>query len=180
MVPISHSRSHFLPVFSLAYQRFVGPTSLQYRVSFDVGIGIIHVLWCGHGLHPNYALLSCREFSLGRTLSSTDGFITEIISNGRDLQSPQELPLQKFIYSVIRQCQWKDRPGHCPPNIYTLKASHHLWVSAKNSPDNTKLPSMVVEPTSATIFSITKFFPLPLNLECNANTIKKISNNCRR
>ena len=31
-------------VFSLAYLRHVGPTSLQYRFSFGVGIGIIHVL----------------------------------------------------------------------------------------------------------------------------------------
>ena len=37
-----------IPVFSLAYLRHVGPASLQYRVqyrvSFDVGIRIIHVL----------------------------------------------------------------------------------------------------------------------------------------
>ena len=31
-------------VFSPAYLRNVGPTSLQYRIPFDVGIGIIHVL----------------------------------------------------------------------------------------------------------------------------------------
>ena len=39
--------------------RHVGPTSLQYKVSFGVGIGIIHLLWYGHGLHPSYVLLAC-------------------------------------------------------------------------------------------------------------------------
>ena len=28
-----------MPVFSLAYLRHVGPTSLQYRIPFDVGMG---------------------------------------------------------------------------------------------------------------------------------------------
>ena len=55
------------PVFSLAYLRHIGPASLS-TVFFDVGIGIIHVLCCGHRLHPNYAHLSCLEFYLGRTL----------------------------------------------------------------------------------------------------------------
>ena len=64
-----NSRSWFKDsVFSLAYLRHVGPTSLRYRFSFGVGIGIIHVLWCGHGLRPNYTLPSCLEFRLGRTL----------------------------------------------------------------------------------------------------------------
>ena len=58
-------------VFSLAYLRHVGPINLQYRVSFSVGIGIIHVLCCGHRLHPNYPLPSCLEFSLRRTLTCT-------------------------------------------------------------------------------------------------------------
>ena len=59
-------------VFSPAYLRHVGPTSLQYRVSFDVGIGIIHKFCCGHRLHPHYALSPCLEFCLGRTLYSGD------------------------------------------------------------------------------------------------------------
>ena len=36
--------SHTISVFSLAYLRHVGPTSLHYRIPFDVGIGIIHML----------------------------------------------------------------------------------------------------------------------------------------
>ena len=44
--------SHTISVFSLAYLRHVGPTSLHYRIPFDVGIGTIHMLWCDHGLHP--------------------------------------------------------------------------------------------------------------------------------
>ena len=57
-------------VFSPAYMylRHVGPISLQYRIPFDVGIVLIHKLWCGHSLHPSYALLSCLKFCLGRTL----------------------------------------------------------------------------------------------------------------
>ena len=56
-------------VFSPAYIRHVRPTSLHYRISFDVGIGRIHKLWCGHGLCSNHALLLCLEFCLGRTLT---------------------------------------------------------------------------------------------------------------
>ena len=44
-------------VFSLAYLRHVGPTSLQYRTLFDVWNGITQNLYCGHRLHPHHALL---------------------------------------------------------------------------------------------------------------------------
>ena len=42
--PQTDWKLYYPPVFSLAYLRHVGSTSLQYRVSFGVGIGIIHVL----------------------------------------------------------------------------------------------------------------------------------------
>ena len=68
------------PVPSSPYQRYSSvlpsipkacrPTSLHYRVSFDVGIVIIHKICCGHRLHPNHALPSCLAFCLGRTLNS--------------------------------------------------------------------------------------------------------------
>ena len=55
-----------LPVFSPAYLRRVGPTSVQYKIPFDdVGIGIIQKLCCGYRLLPHHALLSCLEFCLG-------------------------------------------------------------------------------------------------------------------
>ena len=55
-------------VFSLAYLRHVGPTSLQYRIPFDVGNGITKKLWCGYKLHLHHALLSCLKICLGRIL----------------------------------------------------------------------------------------------------------------
>ena len=57
-------------VFSPAYMYFrhVGPTSLQFRLSFDVGMGRIQRFWCGYTLHPNHALPSSFEICLGRTL----------------------------------------------------------------------------------------------------------------
>ena len=61
-------------VFSPAHLRHVGPTSLQYRLSFDVGMGRIQRLWCGYRLHPNHALPSCLEICLGRTLNKAEGW----------------------------------------------------------------------------------------------------------
>ena len=69
-------------IFSLANIRHVGPTCLQYRVSFDMRVEIINVLCCGHRLHPNYVNLSCLEFSLGRTPTHTHAYMhTHIMHN---------------------------------------------------------------------------------------------------
>ena len=40
----------------------IDPTSLWFRIPFDVGIVLINKPWCGHSLHPSYALLSCLKF----------------------------------------------------------------------------------------------------------------------
>ena len=45
-----------------------GPPSLQYRLFFNVGMGRVQMLWCGHRFCPNHALLSCLKFGLERTL----------------------------------------------------------------------------------------------------------------
>ena len=46
-------------------RRHVGPTSLQYRYFFDVGIGRLQKIWCGYRSCPNRPLLSYLEFCLG-------------------------------------------------------------------------------------------------------------------
>ena len=77
-------------VFSLAYLRHVGPTSLQYKVSFDVGMGIFHTLCFGHRLHPIiYANLSCLEFSLGENTAQVLNFLVAKIFIVPPPPSPQ-------------------------------------------------------------------------------------------
>ena len=46
--------------------RHIGPTFLQYRISFDVGMGRIQKLWCGYWPSPNHTLPSCLRFCLGK------------------------------------------------------------------------------------------------------------------
>lgn len=42
-----------LAVSSPAYTSHAGPTSLQHRLSLDVGMGGVEWLCCGQWLHPN-------------------------------------------------------------------------------------------------------------------------------
>ena len=54
--------SNSVSVLSLVYikKRHVGPTTLQCRIFFDVGISK-----CAYKLHPNHVLISCLELLLG-------------------------------------------------------------------------------------------------------------------
>ena len=82
---------HAHAVFSPAYIRHVGPTSLQFRIPFDVGIMHIHKLWCGHSLHPSYALLSYLKFCLGRTLTRIAIIYCILVENCQELQFRRDL-----------------------------------------------------------------------------------------
>ena len=62
--------SHASAVFSPAYLRNSGPLPLQCWFNFDVVLGWSQWLWCGHKLHPKYALPIHLQFGLGRTLLS--------------------------------------------------------------------------------------------------------------
>ena len=78
-----------LSVFSPAYLRYVGPTSVQYKIPFDdVGIGIIQKLCCGYRLLPHHALLSCLEFAWG----------------ARTLLMYRGVPLYVYVCTCMRVC----------------------------------------------------------------------------
>ena len=52
-------------VFSLAYPRHVGPTSLQHRITFDMGMGITQKLYCGYRLHPHQPFFYALSYMWG-------------------------------------------------------------------------------------------------------------------
>ena len=121
-----------------AYLRHVGPTNLQFRIPFDVGIVLIHKLWCGHSLHPSYALLSCLNFFLGRTLDPPNNIMklmsTSFFTDGKkhtSLLSPLTLELSRLPPPPRQNPKWNP-DMHKTPTIslaHILKAK--LLISLK-------------------------------------------------
>ena len=83
-------------MFSLAYVRHVGPTSLQYGIPCDVGMGTIQKLCCGYRLHPHKDILyACTT-----------------------LQSTQRLVVQQYKYFVIFL------PTYIPGRMHIINRNH--------------------------------------------------------
>ena len=129
-------------VFSLAYLRHVGPTSLQYKILFDVGNGITQKLCCGYRLHPHHALLSCLEFCLGRTLYMC--MTCNSNSHKVDFKSSDVFGGEFFLQVSIRllllvptgvavhltqRIQSQPRAIHTHCRVYTLVVLHCVGVS---------------------------------------------------